>query len=643
MTMRYIYTILFITLLYPFSGYSQITRLKHGDRLYDKYEFINAQNVYKKVIDKGYASAQIYSDLAESYYFQSNYNEAAVWYDKLITNYFEEVSEMDYMRAIQSFKSIEQYDRADELLKGFTNKFGKTTVSIRYDADPNYLESIKGMESDYTLKELAVNVPGSNHSPAFYDKNKIVYSSQAIENVLNTHDWDGSTFLDLFIVDRDTIDGWLGNKRPLKGDVNSPLHESAAVFTKDGQTMYFTRNNIVDGKKRKDRSDVIRLRIFKAERQGDDTWNVVEDLPINDDSYSNAYPALNAAEDKLYFSSDRDGTFGMSDIWYVDINEDGTYGEAVHLGAGVNTDGREGFLFIDSNDMLYFASDGHLGLGGLDIFKTQLDKDGMPSRIVENLGEPFNSPQDDFALIIEPEKERGYLTSNRAGGGTENDNIYYFYRECSMVLEGRVLDQETGDPLVSGVVRVLDENNKFVVEDEVGIDGSYHFEVECDTEYIIQVIKDGYTIEESVIHTPSSSGKISQDVELEVDGPCAPDDLGCRLALQPIYFDFDKDDIRPDAEIELAKILEAMKMYPELVIHIESHTDSRGDDNYNLNLSERRAQSTRDWLINEGINPDRLTAKGYGETRLVNHCSNDVPCTAEEHQLNRRSMFIIQD
>ena len=192
-------------------------------------------------------------------------------------------------------------------------------------------------------------------------------------------------------------------------------------------------------------------------------------------------------------------------------------------------------------------------------------------------------------------------------------------------------------------MKLLDANNTRVKEIVLGIDGNYLFEVACGSDYLLQGSKEGYTAEEYAISTPTTSGELIQDLELEIDGPCAPDDLGCRLALQPIYFDFDKDNIRPDAEIELAKILEAMKLYPELVIHIESHTDSRGSDAYNMDLSERRAQSTRNWLINEGISANRLTARGYGETRLVNHCSNDVPCTVEEHQLNRRSMFIIQD
>lgn len=640
--MRYIYTLLLILFLYPFAGYSQINRLKHGDKLQEKYDYIDAQEVYKKVVQKGYKSAQIYGDLADSYYYQSNYQEAAVWYSHLLEEFPEEVTAPHYLRAIQSLKSEKQYDIAEELLQDYVRKFGETSVAKHYDTDPDYLESIHSIESDFILKELAINVDGSDHSPAFYGKNEIVYAAPSIQNVREKHNWDGGGFLDLFIADRDTLDGWLGNKRALKGDINTPLHESTAVFTKDGKTMYFTRNNIQNGKKKKDKEDVIRLRIFKAELQDVDTWTVVEDLPINHDTYSTAYPALNAAEDKLYFSSDREGTLGMSDIWYIDLNDDGSYGEPVHLGADINTEAREAFLFIDENDLLYFASDGHLGLGGLDIFKTQLDENGMPSAI-ENLGEPFNSPQDDFGFIIEPEKEVGYFTTNRGDGGSANDDIYYFYKACNMLLKGQLKDKQTKEPLAGGSVKLFDANNAFVAEVIVGADGFYSFEIDCGTEYLVQGSKEGYSTQEFALHTPKKSGELIQDIELEIDGPCHPNDLGCRLALQPIYFDFDKHNIRPDAQIELAKILEAMKMYPELVIHIESHTDSRGSDAYNMSLSERRAQSTRDWLINEGIAANRLTAKGYGETQLVNGCSNDVPCTVEEHQLNRRSMFIIQD
>lgn len=640
--MRYIFTILLALFLFSFSGFGQINRLKQGDKLYDKYEYIDAQKVYKRVIEKGHHSAQIYADLADSYYFQSDYKEASVWYKELLEKYPEKVNSSHYLRAIQSLKSNKEYAKAEELLKEFTAKYSTTSIAKHYDEDPNYLESIQNMESEFILQDLAINTPGSDHSPIFYGKDKIVFASSAIQHTTNKHSWDGGTFLDLFIADRDTLDGWLGNKRAIKGDINSSLHESSAVFTTDGKTMYFTRNNIQNGKKRKDKEDVIRLKIFKAELTGENTWTIVEDLPFNGDNFSTAYPALNTAEDKLYFSSDREGTLGMSDIWYVDLNQDGSYGDPVHLGADINTEAREAFLFIDSNDVLYFSSDGHLGLGGLDIFRTPLNSQGLPGTI-ENIGAPFNSAQDDFALIIESEKEVGYFTSNREDAKSINDELYYFYKECKMILQGVLKDKQTKEPLSGGIVKLLDSDNQLITEGIAGIDGSYSFEVECSSYYLLQGSKEGYSTEEVAVETPSKSGVITQDLELEVDGPCHPNDLGCRLALQPIYFDFDKHNIRSDAAIELTKVLEAMKLYPALVIHIESHTDSRGNDDYNMALSDRRAKSTRDWLIAEGIDANRLTAQGYGESRLVNHCSNDVPCSIEEHQLNRRSMFIIQD
>lgn len=639
--MRNLFFLLSLLFLIPFVGYSQQIQLKRAEDLYEKHDYIDAQRVYKKVIESGYKSSQVYGNLADSYYYQSNYEEAAIWYEQLFQEFPEDPTASQYIRGIQSYKSIKEYTKAEALLSDYIAKFGDSSISKQYDSDPNYLESIGSANPKVVVAEQAINVSGSDHSPAFFGKDKIVYASASVRNTGSTHNWDGSNFLDLFVVDRNVNDGWLTDKRSLKGNVNSELHESAAVFTKDAKTMYFTRNNIDNGRRRRDGNDLIRLRIFKAELQDNDTWKVVEDLPINDDSFSTAYPALNAAEDKLYFSSDRVGGLGMSDIWFVDLNEDGSYGEPVHLGDVVNTEVREAFLFIDSNDVLYFASDGHLGLGGLDIFSTQLDTDGMPGSVV-NMGVPFNSAHDDFALIMDTEKEMGYFTSNRKEAGGANDNIYSFYYKCFLDFKLLVKDAGTKILLPGSMVEVFNEHGELVAK-ETTEDGSYNLELDCKTVYFVQAGKQGYNIKEYSLYTPNKSGELLLDIELEVDGPCDSSDLGCRLALQPIYFDFDKHSIRADAEIELAKILEAMLLYPKLSIHIESHTDSRGADAYNMSLSETRAQATRDWLINKGIEPSRLTAKGYGETILVNDCSNTVPCTKEEHALNRRSMFIIKD
>lgn len=640
--MRYLIYFSILLFFIPFVGFSQEEKLKQAEHLYEKHNYIDAQKVYLRVIDKGYKSAQVYGSLADSYYYQSKYKEAAFWYKRMFDEFKNDVTAAQYIRGIQSYRSTGRIEDAEILMEEYTDKFGDSSIFRNYNADQGYLKTISIANPKVEIVEQEVNKSGSNHSPAFLGEDKIVYASESIEMNRNMNTWDGAGFLDLFIAERNPKDGQLSNTHPIKGDVNSSLHESAATFTKDGKTMYFTRNNIRKGKRGKDSQDLIRLKIYKAELEDNGTWIVVDELPFNDNSFSTAYPALNSEENKLYFSSDREGSLGMSDIWFVDIYRNGTYGAPIHLGSNINTELREAFLFIDSEDRLYFASDGHTGLGGLDIFSTQLDSEGMPGEI-DNMGAPFNTPYDDFAFIIELEGERGYFTSNRKEKGGVNDKIYSFQYECFVELQGYVEDIGMGTMIPGGEVRLYNENQILLSKTKVNEDGSYRFELACETVYGIQASAKGYDMKEYRLYTPARTGGLLLDIDLDIEGACDSDDLGCRLGLQPIYFDFDMSDIRPDAEIELAKILEALMMYPELNIHIESHTDSRGNDAYNLSLSERRAQATRDWLINNGMQASRLTAKGYGETQLKNDCTNTADCSEEEHALNRRSMFLIKN
>lgn len=382
--------------------------------------------------------------------------------------------------------------------------------------------------------------------------------------------------------------------------------------------------------------------IYRAELQNDNSWKVVENLDINEGDFSTAHPALNAAENKLYFSSDREGSIGLSDIWFVDIYPDNTYGYPVHLGEIINTKSREAFLFIDKKDVLYFASDRQGGFGGLDIYKARLNAKGMPT-MVQNLGEAFNSPQDDFGFIIDSDRNVGYFATNRKIDRGNSDDIYYFYPECGIQVQGVVKDINTKQLLTGGQVELLNEYNEVLFSQTLGPDASFLFKIECNTNYLLVAKEDKYYQQEISIQAIPSSGVITQDIQLEKKPELYADDLGGILSLQPIYFKFEDYQIQKSAEIELIKISEAMKLYPNLIVHIESHTDSRGSDYYNLILSENRAQATRNWLINQGIAPSRLTAKGYGETRLVNRCKDGVECSEKEHLLNRRSNFIIQD
>ncbi|MBU3821593.1 OmpA family protein [Flavobacteriaceae bacterium XHP0103] len=646
-------TIIICLLLFTanLSSFAQIGQVEKANAKYDKYDYIDAREIYLKVVEGGYKSAEIYRKLGDTYYFNSEYSGAAKWYYDLIKEFPDNATTTDYFRAAQCLKSINQLDEAELLMKVYKSKGGKAkSVNLYKNIADTLFE--RGVEDKlFEIEKVPVNTDYSDFGPAFYG-DKIVYASSGnaskpLEN--NSADlsgWDDQPFLDLYEA---TLDSELNlvNPRPVNGDINSPYHESTAVFTKDGNTVYFTRNNYINGKKGRDREHVVRLKIYKATKNGNG-WGNIKELPFNSDNYSVGHPALSPKEDRLYFSSDMPGGYGMSDIWFVKILGSDIYSEPVNIGEVINTPARETFPFISNEDYLYFASDGHAGLGGLDIFATKLEKYYGHNAIL-TFGEPINSSKDDFGFIIK-EGRIGFFTSNRDGDqGSKSDDIYQIWERCEIAVQGPITEETTGNLIPGAEVTLLDGNNNVIKTMIVGDDAVFNFVLDCNEQYIIRARKEGYDPKEEVLETPKNPKTIEMPITLDMpmrlspSDPCPPNDLGCRLTLQPIYFDFDKSNIRPDAEIELAKILAALKEYPQLKIHIESHTDSRGNDAYNLKLSERRAKSTLQWFLDKGINKDRLTAKGYGESQLINGCSNGVECTEEEHQLNRRSMFIIKE
>ncbi|WP_310992432.1 OmpA family protein [Aequorivita marina] len=627
------------------SAYGQKRDIKKANKEFDKFAYIDARHIYLKVVEDGYESAEIYKNLGDTYYFNGDYTNAAKWYEKLVNNFPDETGPNYYYRAAQSLKSLDKQEESSALLSTYTVKGGSGFVIKTYEEDENYLKSTVFKSRQFVVEMSPISTTTSDFGPTFYMKDKVVYASAANTTGGELDQWTQEPFLDLFIADADD-EGELSNPTPLEGEINTEYHESTAAFSKEGDTVYFTRNNFIEGKKGLDKSKkfkTLRLSLYRATKSENNTWKDVVELPFNSKKYSVAHPALSADGKKLYFSSDMPGTLGKSDLWYVTILDDDTYGTPVNLGPKVNTAGRESFPFVSDKNNLYFSSDGRSGLGGYDVFVSSLNAEGMPEAPT-NLGEPANSAKDDFGFIIDEESRIGYLSSNRDGdGGSIDDDIYLVKEKCRITIEGIVFDSETKDPLPGANVSLLDENNQLVTQVSANTDGSYSFIADCGKQLTVRGMKEGYNPYEEVIETPVRSGTINVPLPLDRIGPCPPNDLGCRLNLQPIYFDFDKSYIRPDAEIELAKILAALREYPEIVIHIESHTDSRGSDSYNESLSERRAQSTLNWLVSKGIDRDRLSAKGYGESQLVNNCSNGVPCSAEEHQLNRRSMFIIKN
>jgi|TARA_R100000479_G_C6396936_1_gene207474 outer membrane protein OmpA-like peptidoglycan-associated protein/tetratricopeptide (TPR) repeat protein len=641
------FIILGFVLLLANISFAQNSKIAKANNQFDKYDYINAREIYLKVVENGFTSAEIYKKLGDTYYYNSDYINSVDWYNKLLAEYPGEIETEYYYRIAQSLKSVEDYKKSKEMMDTYLSLGGVEREVKEFENDPEYLKSLGVHPFKYVINKVAVNSRFSDFGPSYY-KDKIVFASSTKDREnFRTHNWNNLPYLDLFVADVDSVGG-LSNATPLKSNINTEYHESSSTFTKDGKTMYFTRNNYNEGKKGYDKERTIRLKLYKATYNNDDnSWGNVKELPFNSPEYSVAHPTLSKDEKKLYFASDMEGTFGRSDLWYVDVTKgsDGSflYGIPINLGPEINTKSRETFPFISENNNLYFSSDGHGGFGGLDVFVSAIDKDGNLQQI-SNFGSPINTNMDDFGFITKESEGTGYYTSNIDGGrGSIDDEIYYFYEKCVMTINGIVTDIDTEELLPGSEVSILDEDNKLIQKMTVGEDAAFSFTAECDTKYILRGTKNRYFPKEESLETPDEGGVIDLNLQLKLEEPCPPNDLGCRLKLQPIYFDYDKDFIRPDASVELAKILYAMQLYPQLVIHIESHTDSRGRDSYNEKLSERRAQSTLNWLVERGIDKDRLSAKGYGEKHLINECSNDVDCTEEEHQLNRRSMFIIQN
>jgi len=411
--------------------------------------------------------------------------------------------------------------------------------------------------------------------------------------------------------------------------------------------MYFTRNNYVNKKLSSDIENTILLKILRATKDKNGNWGDIVEVPFNSDQYNVAHPALSPDEKYLYFASDMPGSFGNSDIFRVEILGDNQYGTPENLGNIINTAGRESFPYISKDNVLYYSSDGIPGLGGLDIFAAKFNADGSTSKPV-NIGMPGNSADDDFCFVFNSDSKIGFLTSNRPGGKGKDD-IYSFHEDkpllfsCQKNIKGIVKDAKTKAIIANAKVILSDKVMKEVSTDQSKTDGTFTFEkVNCnDSHYYLRGEKEKYETAEVNV----TVGKDEVVYEILLNPRQVAVEKGMDLAkvfeIKEIKFDYNKANIRPDAAVELTKIVEVMREYPKMKIDIRSHTDSRGADSYNLKLSDRRAKATLEWMVKQGIERKRLTAKGYGETQLVNGCSNGVPCTDEEHQANRRSEFII--
>lgn len=501
---------------------------------------------------------------------------------------------------------------------------------------------------NYTIKNIDVNTKYSEFGVTYYGENTAIYASSKKVKGTRNRNWykNNQPFLELYKATV-TNTGELVNSELFSENLNTKFHESNVAFTNDLKTIYFSRDNYTNKKHRTDKDGWVLIQLYKADLDSIGKWTKIQKLPFNSDEFDTGHPSLNADNTKLYFTSNRPGSLGLTDIWAVDINSDNTYGEPYNLGPKVNSTRSEMFPYIDNSNILYYSSDGMKdGKGGLDIYAIKIeDRLGIDKAI--NLGLPLNSLKDDFSLVFQNGKKTGHFSSNR-DGGKGDDDIYYFEEinspvvsECRQFIKGIVREKETGALLPGALVALYDGEGSKVESTIADKFSVFNFKINCDSSYKITAVKEYYDMDEKTFTTTNES-----DFELILNLELGSSEFvyvrnKLMIKINPIYFDLDKSFIRPDAQLELERVVRIMQKYPLLKIILGSHTDSRAGDSYNWSLSNKRAKATKDWIVNQGIDSSRINAQGYGETELVNKCSNDIICSERDHQLNRRTEFII--
>ena len=624
--MRNSYSLFFVFFAVTSLLAQQKGSVKEANELFKKKSFVKASKIY----EEAEPSREVLQNLGDCYYYNFKMTEAAKAYGQLFSQYSDSIQKEVFFRYANALKGTKDFEKGDLIMSEYLGS-EQNTLKFMKNVTRNNLFT-------YTMAAQPMSNTEGDFGISFYG-DKVTFAST--KNAKGEPaSWNNKPFYDLFYAGVNE-QGELVDILPFESTINSKNHESSASFSADGKVMYFNRTSnkmITIGDE-----TFANIKIFKAEFDGK-KWTNVTPLPFCSDQYSVEHPFLTKDGKKLYFSSDMEGTLGSFDLYVVDVNPDGTYGKPKNLGDAINTIHREQFPFIGDDGSLYFASDGHIGYGNLDLYKClKIDEDTFDEPM--NLGLSINSEMDDFNFIVDEASQKGYFTSNRAG----DDNLYTFARQknnLQFLVEGEVRDKVSLEILPGTKIKLFDEEDNLLEEIVVGKDGTFMFNTKPNNSYKVMAFKDFYIPAEAKFET-SEKGKVYIDLQMKVESYYDAEDIinkqddgSVLIELENIYFDLDKWDIKPQAEKVLNVLVDMLLKYPYMEIQIGSHTDSRGSASYNLELSHKRAASAKEYLIKNGIEKERLSSVGYGESKPLIVCPND-DCTETEHAANRRCTFMI--
>lgn len=708
----------------------QTSTIKNANKLYFSKLYSLAIPKYETALKKDSNNTDVLNNLGDCYRLTNNNKGQLICYGKLIKNgKAEDIHKLYYGQALMQ---AGRYDDAKKYMDEFkTDKRGES-----FSKAITNVQSFSKNADAYALKEFEMNTTYDDFSAFTFLNNKIVFTSNRTKStwITRRHGWTDNNYCHMYMTEKDKF-GDYETPAIFIAEFTPKYNDGPFCSNKDGSSIFFTRNSTNNKDKSLDGSQ--KLKIFQATILNNNLQSMMV-LKFNSNEYNCAHPSLSADEKTLYFASDMGGGKGGMDIYYCKKDASGAWGTPINLGDKVNTPGNEVFPSITEDNLLYFASNGHGGLGGLDIFETKIKEDVAGK--VYNMGKPVNSEFDDFAYNLDLGGKKGFLSSNRKRGGMDDD--IYVVDVLRKVSRGKTInfivkDKETQQPLTGTTIKLnndsLTTNEKgelqYVLEDEVnygliikqdkyfdikdsisgkqfteeeitktidlekdpnltllagiydaktgeGIEGvkikikdlavSNDFELlrtEKNGEYkkpltgkhigdkllyLVTIEKEGYLTKTiNFTYDIKKEGEIQMNelLSLTIGKVEVGMDLAKMIDIKPIYFDLGKSTIRKDAAVELDKIVTVMNEYPNMVIELGAHTDCRGAAATNLKLSTARAKSSANYVIKKGIAKNRISGKGYGESKLLNSCAcegkTQSTCSEDEHAKNRRTEFII--
>ncbi|MBW2961072.1 OmpA family protein [Mesonia aestuariivivens] len=681
MKKNFLYIIFTATFFLSFLGNAQDFSTKKADKYFARTYYAKAIPLYEEVISYN-SSAETIQNLADAYFFTFDLKKAEKWYRVLFKKKGEILDKKHIFYYYQTLKALQKNDLANNLYQEHLLEASKKTDFLRSLV---YLENVKAIGDRYSLKNLELNTDKSEFFSGIYQDQLLISSTKQEKGLFSKlYYWNNLPYLNLYAIPLDSLEN--SSPKLFAEELSTKFHESNAVFTKDGKTVFFTRNSYLNHKTERDTAKVTQLQIYKAELKNK-KWINVTLLPFNNKNYSCEHPALSQDGQTLYFASNKPGGFGGFDLYSVNTTN---YLNPKNLGNLINTSKKEQFPFIDHQGNLYFASNGHPGFGMLDVFIAKTSENGFEKP--DNVGLPINSGYDDFAFYINTITKDGFFSSNRLSG-KGNDDVYQIHEikpliieDCYQLLKGNIFNKTTQELLANAKV--------FLKENEIIIDslitdktGSFSFKINCNSSFQLSANKTGFSNDSKSFNTLSERKKehakdlyllsekaIAQEKEkklqqekekihqqqlkkqqkkhqekqklikriIQQEPSIVEKKEKTVIKTEPIYFDYDLWYIRKESRKTLQKVISLLKKYPEMKIEIGTHTDMRGNNKYNLDLSQKRSESVLEYFNENGIDLNRLQAVGYGETQPIIICKTEDSCTEEQHEINRRCEFIIK-